>query len=83
MTKTAYDDLEMMTGLRFNTHGVLLSASLRRHIFAPEAVTYDWVPAALQGGALNAEVEGMMTHCGISRGEVHESLADPTWMYPN
>lgn len=83
MTKTAYDDLVMMTGFRFNPHGVLLSARLRRHIFVPEVVTYDWVHAALQGGALNAEVEGMMLHCSIGRDEVHAFLEDPTWMYPH
>lgn len=83
MTKTAYHDLELMTGFRYNPHGVLQSPRLRALFDPLDVVTYDWVHSALQGGVLTAEVEAMLMATGVSRGELQSFLQSSKWEYPH
>jgi len=85
MTKAAYRDLEMATGLNRNPEGILASRALRPH-FDVDCVTYDWVHTVLQHGVLNVEVEQMMllfAPFGVTRQVVQTFLRDEAWSFPN
>lgn len=82
MTKTAFNELEMMTGFRWNPCGVLACRTLHDHVAPLEVVRYDWVHSALQGGIINAEVEAMLAATGIPRQELQSMLADTAWRFP-
>ncbi len=57
----------------------------RQHFEPIEATTYDWVHTFLQGGVLNAEVEGFLSAgapFGITRGAIQTFLKDGAWRFP-
>lgn len=83
MTKAAYNDIELMSGFRFNPHGILQCARLHAHISPLEVITYDWVHSALQGGTLTTEVEAMIAASGTLRDELQKFLADSRWEFPH
>jgi hypothetical protein len=82
MTKTAYKQLEVMSGFTWNPYGLVASRALCSHAAPLHVVTYDWVHSALQSGTLTAEVEAILSSTSIGRAELQSFLADDSWQYP-
>ena len=55
MTPAAFDDLQQVTGLNYNPHGVLASSMFDGRFDVVGLITYDWVHSLLQGGAFVVE----------------------------
>ncbi len=59
-------------------------AKSRQHLEPIEVTTYDWVHTFLQGGVLNAEVEGFLLAAapfGITRAGIQSFLKDGAWRF--
>ena len=51
MSKTAFSELEVAVGFRYNPHGLFGATMLHQHIDPAKVITYDWVHSMLQGRA--------------------------------
>ena len=87
LTKTSLNDLEVVTGLHANPHGLLASSILPAcaNWNLVETATYDWVHNMLQGGVFTLECEAILKSAeafGITRNMIKLFLGDASWKYP-
>ena len=81
MPATRCNELEMVTGINANPHGLLASEHLHSIVDTVSACTYDWVHNMLQDGVFSVEVQAVLTAVGVERAAVQAFLSQ-TWVFP-
>jgi fructose-1,6-bisphosphatase/sedoheptulose 1,7-bisphosphatase-like protein len=75
MTAARCNELDMVTGLNGNPHGVLASVPLRTVVDPISVFTYDWVHNMLQDGVFSVEVQALLETAGIERRTLFDFLS--------